>query len=76
MLRISRLHAVEVLDSRARPTLPVILETTAGLRVAPECPPEPPPAPGKPSNCATPTGTATGASPGPSPMSTARSPTR
>ncbi|MFJ6076564.1 phosphopyruvate hydratase [Streptomyces sp. NPDC093065] len=33
MLRISRLHAVEILDSRARPTLAVTLETADGLRV-------------------------------------------
>ncbi|MFI8489405.1 phosphopyruvate hydratase [Streptomyces rubrogriseus] len=33
MLRISRLHAVEILDSRARPTLAVTLQTADGLRV-------------------------------------------
>ncbi|MFJ1645338.1 phosphopyruvate hydratase [Streptomyces sp. NPDC088258] len=33
MLRIARLRAVEILDSRARPTLVVTLETDSGLRV-------------------------------------------
>jgi len=33
MLRIARLHATEILDSRARPTLAVTLETADGLRV-------------------------------------------
>ncbi|MFC9464887.1 phosphopyruvate hydratase [Streptomyces coelicoflavus] len=33
MRRISRLHAVEILDSRARPTLAVTLQTADGLRV-------------------------------------------
>ncbi|PWI13112.1 phosphopyruvate hydratase [Streptomyces sp. Act143] len=32
MLRIARLHATEILDSRARPTLAVVLETADGLR--------------------------------------------
>ncbi|MEW1724380.1 enolase [Streptomyces sp. NPDC093109] len=33
MLRIARLHAIEILDSRARPTLAVTLETDSGLRL-------------------------------------------
>lgn len=33
MLRVSRLHATEILDSRARPTLTVTLETSDGTRV-------------------------------------------
>lgn len=33
MLRIARLHATEILDSRARPTLAVTLTTDSGLRV-------------------------------------------
>ncbi|MHC3469550.1 phosphopyruvate hydratase [Streptomyces sp. 7R007] len=33
MLRITRLHATEILDSRARPTLAVTLETADGLHV-------------------------------------------
>ncbi|ATL29339.1 phosphopyruvate hydratase [Streptomyces formicae] len=33
MVRIERLHAVEILDSRARPTLSVTLTTADGLRV-------------------------------------------
>jgi hypothetical protein len=33
MLRIARLHATEILDSRARPALAVTLETANGLRV-------------------------------------------
>jgi enolase len=33
MLRIARLHATEILDSRARPTLAVTLETADGLHV-------------------------------------------
>ncbi|MFI5758231.1 phosphopyruvate hydratase [Streptomyces sp. NPDC051569] len=33
MLRIARLHAIEILDSRARPTLAVTLTTDSGLRI-------------------------------------------
>ncbi|MEU3188868.1 phosphopyruvate hydratase [Streptomyces sp. NPDC006923] len=38
MVRIARLHATEILDSRARPTLAVTLTTDSGLRVRADVP--------------------------------------
>ena len=53
MLHIETLTAIEILDSRARPTLAVTVVLPGGVTAGPACPRGPRPARERPASCAT-----------------------